>query len=253
MADTKNITLKGRSLMIGIPAYDAKIDINSTLNLIQMAGMAGAYGITMQIAHVSGCSILPHARNTLIARFIESDCTDFLFLDTDVTFKPEDVFRLMGIATTKDIVGGIYPKKNKDSELAVDLLYSDTASPIIDDEYGLYEATHLPTGFMLIRRHVIEKMMKAYPELIYAHKSEQLVCYALFDFQLKNGSYYGEDYTFCQRARALGIQVYVDPLLELGHKMITEPKRELIHDIYNQQINRNISFLKARHKLKTEE
>lgn len=252
MAIEKQISLTGRSLMIGIPAYDSKIDINSALNLLQVAGMAGQHGITMQVAHISGCSILPKARNTLIARFIESDCTDFLFLDTDVTFKPEDIFRLMGLATTKDIVGGIYPKKNKDSELAVDLLYSETASPITENEYGLYEAKHLPTGFMLIRRHVIEKMMKAYPDLMYAEPSEQLVCYALFDFQLKEGSYYGEDYIFCQRARALGIQVFVDPYLELGHKMTIEPKREVMLDIYNQQISRNINFVVQKNKFAKE-
>lgn len=243
MAIEKQISLAGRSLMIGIPAYDSKIDINSALNLLQVAGMAGQHGITMQVAHISGCSILPKARNTLIARFMKSDCTDFLFLDTDVTFEPEYIFRLMGIATTKDIVGGVYPKKNKETELAVDLLYSTTASPIIDPEYGIYEVQHLPTGFMLIRRHVIQKMMDAYPELMYAEPHEQLVCYALFDFQLRNQSYYGEDYIFCQRARALGIQIFVDPLLKLGHKMTIEPKREFVVDAYNQQISRNIKHV----------
>lgn len=243
MAIEKQISLAGRSLMIGIPAYDSKIDINSALNLLQVAGKAGQHGITMQVAHISGCSILPKARNTLIARFMESDCTDFLFLDTDVTFEPDYIFRLMGIATTKDIVGGVYPKKNKETELAVDLLYSTTASPIIDPEYGIYEVQHLPTGFMLIRRHVIQKMMDAYPELIYAEPHEQLVCYALFDFQLRNQSYYGEDYIFCQRARTLGIQIFVDPFLKLGHKMMIEPKRELIVDAYNQQISRNIKHV----------
>lgn len=243
MAIEKQISLAGRSLMIGIPAYDSKIDINSALNLLQVAGRAGQHGITMQVAHISGCSILPKARNTLIARFMESDCTDFLFLDTDVTFEPDYIFRLMGIATTKDIVGGVYPKKNKETELAVDLLYSTTASPIIDSEYGIYEVQHLPTGFMLIRRHVIQKMMDAYPELIYAEPHEQLVCYALFDFELRNQSYYGEDYIFCQRARALGLQIFVDPLLKLGHKMMIEPKREFVLDAYNQQISRNIKHV----------
>lgn len=240
---TKDIDLTGRSLMIGIPAYDSKIDITSALNLIQVAGLAGKYGISMKVAHVSGSSILPKARNSLIARFIESECTDFLFLDTDITFQPEYIFRLMGLATSKDIVGGIYPKKNKDSELAVDLIYSHTGSPIVEPEYGLYEAQHIPTGFMLFRRHVIEKMMEAYPDLMYAEKSEQLVCYALFDFQLKNQAYCGEDYIFCQRARAIGMRIYVDPFLNLGHKMIIEPKRELILDLYNQQISRNINHV----------
>lgn len=248
MAIEKDVVLTGRSLMIGIPAYDSKIDINSALNLIQVAGKAGNHGVEIQIAQIAGCSILPKARNALIARFIESNCTDFLFLDTDVTFKPEDIFRLLALATNKDVVGGVYPKKNKDTELAVDLVYSPTASPVMEPEYNLYEARHLPTGFMLIRRHVIEKMMEAYPDLMYAEPNEQLVCYALFDFQLKNGTYYGEDYIFCQRARALGFKLYVDPLLELGHKMLIEPKRQLISDAYDQQISRNIQYINALNK-----
>lgn len=243
MAADKLIDLKGRSLMIGIPAYDGKIDINAALNLLQLASMAGPHGISLQVAQIAGSSILPRARNSLIARFIESDCTDFLFLDTDVTFKPEDILRLMAIATNKDVVGGVYPKKNQETELAVDLLYSETGSPILDTEFNIYEALHVPTGFMLIRRHVIEKMMHAHPELMYAEQTDQLVCYALFDFQLKNQQYYGEDYIFCQRARALGFKVYVDPYISLGHKMTIEPKRELLVDAYNQQITRNVKYL----------
>lgn len=245
MAAEKNVTLKGRSLMIGIPAYDAKIDINSMMNLIQAIPLASAYGVELQIAHISGCSILPRARNTLIARFMQSDCTDFLFLDTDVLFKPEDIFRLMAIATDYPIVGGVYPKKNQETELAADLLYTNTGSPITEPLYNIYEALHIPTGFMMIRRHAIEQMMNAYPDLMYAEKQEQLTCYALFDFQLKNGQYYGEDYIFCERARALGMQIYIDPLLSLGHKMTSEPRRELLMDTYEQQLSRNLKYLKA--------
>ena len=244
----KDISLKGRSLMIGIPAYDSKIDIDSALNLMLLAGIAGKHGFQMQIAHVSGCSILPRARNTLIARFMQSDCTDFLFLDTDVVFTPEDIVRLMGLATNKDIVAGVYPKKNKEDELAVDLLYSDTGSPIIEPEFNIYEAVHAPTGFMLIRRHVIEKMMDAYPELMYGEKTENLVCYALFDFQLKNQAYYGEDYIFCQRARAIGLKVHIDPILSLGHKMMVKPSRELITDAYDQQVARNVKYFLHKNK-----
>lgn len=238
----KDVSLKGRSLMIGIPSYDSKIDINSALNLIMLAGIAGKHGFEMQVAHVSGCSILPKARNTLIARFMQSDCTDFLFLDTDVVFDVEDIVRLMGLATNKDIVAGVYPKKNKEDELTADLLYSDTGSPIVEPEFNIYEAIHAPTGFMLIRRHVIQKMMDAYPDLMYAEKHENLVCYALFDFQLKNQAYYGEDYIFCQRARALGLKVHVDPIIKLGHKMMIQPSRELVVDAYDQQTARNVKY-----------
>jgi hypothetical protein len=45
---------------------------------------------------------------------------------------------------------------------------------------------------------------------------------AIFDFAVKDNSYVGEDYLFCDRARADGFQVWVDPTIKLGHMGVQE-------------------------------
>ncbi len=42
------------------------------------------------------------------------------------------------------------------------------------------------------------------------------------DFAVKDNSYVGEDYLFCDRARAAGFQVWVDPTIKLGHMGVQE-------------------------------
>ena len=50
------------------------------------------------------------------------------------------------------------------------------------------EVYHIPTGFMMIKRNVIEKMMKEYPETKYTNnmgsltEEEGKLTYALFDW-----------------------------------------------------------------------
>jgi hypothetical protein len=41
--------------------------------------------------------------------------------------------------------------------------------------------------------------------------------YALFDTSLVNGGFCGEDYTFCDRWRATGGKIWVDPDIVLRH------------------------------------
>jgi hypothetical protein len=66
-------------------------------------------------------------------------------------------------------------------------------------------------------RAVLEKMIEARPELKYFNDTYNRDEYALFDFELAEGQYFGEDYTFCRRARANGFTIFVDPEITLPH------------------------------------
>jgi hypothetical protein len=56
-------------------------------------------------------------------------------------------------------------------------------------------------------------MTRQYPHLRYEDNGEH---YALFDFVLKDGLYYGEDYTFCGRWVAVGGGIWLYPA-DIGH------------------------------------
>ena len=82
---------------------------------------------------------------------------------------------------------------------------------------GVIEMTHAPTGCMLIKREVFDKMIKAYPELeifqptiINGKEVKKDNMYNLFDtlHDTKTKRYFGEDFGFCQRWADIGGKVY---------------------------------------------
>jgi hypothetical protein len=78
---------------------------------------------------------------------------------------------------------------------------------------GVIEVTHSPTGFMLIKREVFTKMIKAYPHLridqdqVINGKNVRLEhMWNFFDteFDPEKHTYLGEDFAFCKRWKDIG-------------------------------------------------
>ena len=82
---------------------------------------------------------------------------------------------------------------------------------------GLVKAKRVATAFMMIKREVIETLVKDNPQWHYWDDKTERTLSAIFDFAVKENSYVGEDYLFCDRARDAGFQVWVDPTIKLGH------------------------------------
>lgn len=199
--------------MLAIPAYDGKVCIETALVLPQLAMAAMQYRFQLTIAHISGSSILTKARNLLVGQFMDSGFTDLLFVDADITFKVDDVIRMMAVSADKDVVAGACPKRDGQR-----LFYFDKSSENFEfDEMGLMKVDKAGTGFMLIRRHVLEKLIVENPDWQYWDDTQQKDFYSVFDFKSSRDGYMGEDYLFCKRVNAAGMTVYLDPYTNLGH------------------------------------
>ena len=101
----------------------------------------------------------------------------------------------------------------------------DTKKEIISD-HGVIEVTHAPTGCMLIKREVIEKMIKHHPKLeiyqpsiINGKESKKENFYNLFDtlHDVETKRYFGEDFGFCQRWTDMGGKVHIYALDYITH------------------------------------
>ena len=213
--DEKPVSIEGRILMIAIPAYDGKLNIKSSFALATLAMDIARHGAKLYLTQISGCSLITKARNALVADFLASDATDLLFIDSDIIFKSDDILRLLALSGNKDITAGAYPRRAKDKKFFTDI-YLDEQNQI-EFRDGMLRVDRIGTGFMLIRRHVLETMKANHPEWGYYNNVNDRTDYALFDFELKNGEYYGEDYTFCNRAKADGFSIYLDPEINLPH------------------------------------
>ena len=89
---------------------------------------------------------------------------------------------------------------------------------------GAVEVLDASTGFWLMKRTVVEKMIEAYPELFYLNDSSidpkfNQYCYSFFDtiHDPDDNRYLSEDYTFCRRWQKIGGQIWLDPNTKLNH------------------------------------
>ena len=222
MQNNKSYTLSGRKLFIAIPAYDFKVSLKLAISLAHFAQQAGQYGIEIQIGSICGCSVVSRARNLLVKDLMESDCTDLLFIDADINFQADDVFRLLAWASDskKGIVAGV-PRTRKADKVYIATLDQDDQGLTMNG-MGLVRAKRVATAFMMVRREVFEKMIEAHPEWNYFDNNSGRNLHAVFDFKVTEEGYMGEDFLFCDRARELGYEVWIDPTIKLGHMGVQE-------------------------------
>lgn len=225
----KRVDLTGRKVFVGIPAYDGKLNIKTAFGLAKLMPIAHQHGVSMFLSHMSGCSIITMARNALVNEFLKTDAEELLFIDADVIVEPDDVMRLLAQSEGRDILAGMYPRRAADKNFFLDLYRDDTESLVFDGP--LLRVKRVGTGFMLIKRHVIEKLIADHPEWNVENREGNGTVAAVFDFAIKNGKYVGEDYLFCDRATQAGFKCWVDVEISLPHVGTEEFTRNFMEDV----------------------
>lgn len=200
------------------PTYDGSCHVAMVKSLIEEIFILKSAGIAVTWDTYPGCCYLPIARNMLVKQFMESDGTDLIFLDTDVSWMPGGILKLL--RWDRDIVAGIYPYKSDVESYPVVHLLDNDRRPVVDPITGLIEADAVPTGFMRIRRNVFEEMKEHYHELkvIDRKNPEKLVEYdCYFDTKQIGDTWYGEDIHFCKLWRAIGGRIWIEPDITFWH------------------------------------
>lgn len=147
------------------------------------------YDFFMQIS----CDIIGN-RSRLVQQAIDIGATHMLFLDYDMFFPPDSISKLLEL--DKDIVGAPYNFRSLPLRPAAAAL-SDLSPKDVP-----YRCTTIPTGFMLIKMSVFDKIAKPWFNFGRNEKNE-LVC--------------GEDSWFCQQAIKAGIEVWAEPRVSVKH------------------------------------
>lgn len=173
----------------------------------------------------SGWRIQPKWGDALISRIRSKIVTEwwartaddvFLMLDDDIVFKPADADRIVAQAReTRSIVCAAYPVRDG-TYLAVRT--GDGTEPAIGPGLPLKEIEYGSTGFMAVHRSVIDKLV---PTLLLCHESEPWAFRPFFMPMLVPmgdvTAYLSEDWAFCERARQVGCEIWLDPTIELQH------------------------------------
>ncbi len=206
-------TAAPQAVFIATPCLDGQVSAHYTGALVQTMGLLAARGLRAEIQFEIGNSLIADARNKLVSKFLASGASDLVFIDSDLSWKPEDLVRLLSYP--QPFVAGVYQRK---SRAKIDFTVKFGAS-ISMDEHRLMEVERVGTGFMRLRRDCLEKMIAAYPQLRLKHPGapEDTNFHGLFDTSIVDGQFIGEDFTFCDRWRAIGGKVTIDPSIHLAH------------------------------------
>jgi hypothetical protein len=214
--------LRKYNVFFATPCYGGMLTDQYFLSMFRMSQALMQHGINFRITTLRNESLISRARNILTAMFLDSDCTHLMFIDSDIEFQPEDIIR--ALAYDKPVIAGAYPKKALPVQYAINFKFVNPETRQIRVENGAVEVLDASTGFFLIKRETIEKMILAHPELHYRNDSNidpklNKHCYALFDTMIDpdDNRYLSEDYTFCRRWQKLGGEIWLDPNTKLNH------------------------------------
>lgn len=170
-------------------------------------------------------SLISRGRNAAVAEFLRGNSTHILFIDSDISFEPEDVQKL--IDSNKDVICSPYPKKylklenaKEDNKEVVDFA---VGGKLIKAGDNIYEIDSVATGFLLIKRQVFEKLLMFYKNLTYINDIDGYgIGNKTWDFfkvgiNPKTGTYDSEDWGFCHLWRNIGEKVYARSDIKLVH------------------------------------
>jgi hypothetical protein len=230
------------NIVIATPCYGGLMTHVYVHSLLKLTSFVGKRSFNVGLLTSAHDSLITRSRNALVKSFLDTPtATHLLFIDADIGFEPEGVERLL--AFNEDVVAGMYPVKVVDwAELAAlartgmtQTALRDAATHFVggphrgaerEERNGFVSAEYAGTGFMLIKRGAIQRLIDAHPETAYRAmqtfpppKDGGTPFYNLFDCMIdpETGTYLSEDFTFCHRWRKLGGKVWLDTQSTLRH------------------------------------
>lgn len=250
---TKQVTLnleevRQNKFFIATPCYGGQLTEPYFRSTIRLLTFFNQNKIPLAFGTIANESLVTRARNVLLAYFLNSDYTHLIFIDADIEYKVEDVLKLY--VHNKDVAVGAYPKKGVNwthikesilmdpskpltpgqigalgSDYAINFKFTNRETKTVSVEDGLIKLHDAGTGFMMIKREAILKMIEKYPELKYNNDVQMGGVdlkdnfYALFDTMIDpiDKRYLSEDYTFCRRWQEMGGDIWLDPSISLNH------------------------------------
>lgn len=227
------------NLVVATPCFGGQVSALYAASLLKLQKLVRSYkGFNFKILFKDGDALITRARASLISQFLDDpNATHLLFIDADIGFEPEQVLRL--IECGADMCAAIYPIKQLDWDRikkAIQMGRPDAAATAlkyvfeVDDPAavvargGFIRVNYAGTGFLMIRRHALERMCTHYPQLRFKrdHSIDAAIDsanrFALFDCMIaEDGTYLSEDFAFCRRWTDMGGEIWADLNSKLVH------------------------------------
>lgn len=230
--------LQSMKVMVATPCYGFACTPIYTASMLRMMAECAKVGLNPDLQIVSDAHI-DRARAKLVAQFLAGQYTHLFWIDADIQFTPEAFVRIL--LADRDVAAGVYPLKHYNwpermpgqitreefEALYTDYPFNAVNGRVASDADGFAEVAEAPNGFLCIKRHVLQRMMAAHPELRWlpdhlppaAWDAIPYTYWMFFSAMIDPVShrFLSEDYAFCHRWRGIGGKVFVDLHSKLNH------------------------------------
>ena len=203
-----------RRVLLGTPAYGSEVTAQFFFAFSETLRLCLANDIDLRPLLPTN-DIVTHARNKLIHSAIQYNFDDLVFIDADQDWKAADFLRLLSHPVA--CVGAPVRKKRDDAELYNVRTKTGPRSIITDPATGLMTSADMcvGTGFLRLSREAVQALWaKAEPYKVWGDNEEYRW---VFDFRPMSGELMSEDTLMCEKLRACGIPVWLDPAIAVGH------------------------------------
>ena len=199
-------------VFIGIP-YGKPIEpvcFQCYVNLIAYLAAEPKYTIATKF---TSSAYLDCNRNELAKQAVKGGSDYLLMIDSDMTY-PETVLDTL-ISRDKDVIGVLYfsPRENKErtgTGRIGPLIYDYNPETKLWGEWiechakKPFRVNAVGTGIMLIKTEILEKIEQPW--------------FSFFTVKYRKAvEVLGEDVAFCLKCMAAGVEVWVDPTMDIGH------------------------------------
>lgn len=218
------------SLVIFTPFYEGRAFAGYTHSLALSAMVLDRLGIKWDYWCSSGDFHVERALNKALTNFAESDHTDFVCIDSDEAWNPDGLLRLL--SHDKEMVGAAYRKKNRWSQwtAAIKLEANGVPAGEMTATGPLIRAERLPGGFLRFTKPALAKFREAYPDDWYWDTEDttpgveplKVKVAQYFTTSLRDHEFFSQDFNFCERIKAAGVELWLEPNITIGHHGLTE-------------------------------
>lgn len=233
------------SLLIATPCYGKVVGEGYLQSTLASVDLLRQHKHKVRVYTLGNESLITRARNNIVAFFLASKFDRLIFIDADITWPAQALLDLVN--SDFDVCGIPYATKSrnwaqviqyakktlKSSEeldqqgvIRASLQFTINRIPNKTLQDGWLEVSALGTGFLMIKRSVLEKMRDHYKNTL-AYKNDiagyhkiapEEHCVGLFETMIDPESkrYLSEDYAFCKRWIALNGKIFAN----LNHRLI---------------------------------
>lgn len=205
-------------IYIATPLYENKVWVPFMHGFMNTVHEFTVRGMSIEYSFQTGTYIAMNREN-LTRSFLKTNCQFLLFIDSDIAFKPTDIFELL--ASDVDVVSGIYRFRTPVPEghpttLSVRLkgggyLKFPSEEEARNSPDALQECEFVPGGMLMIRRNVIERL----------YNNHRYIFNQGFDLSKDTGiieeDFVGEDVHFCNIWREMGGKLWANTRVRVGH------------------------------------